>query len=738
MSAAAFSECDGAANARRIPIIRFRSVKDNVGTADEVTWPEVCAFLSTPIARRPGETHEALQARLPGYSFVTCDGTRGAANVRSIHLLSIDIDSGAVSLQRIEHAYAGRAAVVHSTRRATPSAPRWRVVVQISRPLTPDEHAVLVADERERLAMLNIAIDTGASEDVSRLWFPPVEPAEGAFVAKVVEGAALDVDDTLARLARQRAGAADANDEAAPPHAANDANANDGGPTPSARPSEPDWLRQITMTTRARRARSYVETCAPAVAGDGGHATAMRVATAIVRGFALDRSSAIEVLASWNSRCAPPWSARELTHKIEEAERVGEMIWGAKLTPSNQASSGDCPGRRPRSLTDIVESWRAEGPLEVVPSGIDPLDAATRGGFVRGRMVVVLGAPDAGKTAFVVCQAMRMADAHGYVVGVLSVDEDDDDMAVRVFQMEGHDRFECERRQPAALDVMARDAAALQIVFYDATWTIEDAATDLAQRSKHLNAPGAVFVVDSLQTARARAALAAETPRAVVTANVAALKLATQGHRFVTLVTSEMNRGAYRSEQSAAESNDMAAGKESGAIEYGAKLMISLRSVAEHNDLIRARIVKNKRGPSWPRCPDFQLRFSHTAHRMSLDDGPVSEAPPKELVRDQKKQRETQADARALIKFALKASGLSQRKLRDLACGELGWGKDRFAQALAVAGAGVDGSALVDVNDVTPRTKRAESWVVLCGASKTARGASDVPAESRTEVDHAS
>jgi hypothetical protein len=64
----------------------------------------------------------------------------------------------------------------------------------------------------------------------------------------------------------------------------------------------------------------------------------MRVATAAVRGFALDKASAREVLEPWNARCQPPWSARELEHKIDEAIRVGAMSWGAKLLASGETS----------------------------------------------------------------------------------------------------------------------------------------------------------------------------------------------------------------------------------------------------------------------------------------------------------------------------------------------------------------------------------------------------------------
>jgi hypothetical protein len=50
-------------------------------------------------------------------------------------------------------------------------------------------------------------------------------------------------------------------------------------------------------------------------------------------------------------------------------------------------------------------------------------------------------------------------------------------------------------------------------------------------------------------------------------------------YRMICIATTEMNRAAYRSVEAAEASNDMAAGKESGAIEFSARVMLSLRSV---------------------------------------------------------------------------------------------------------------------------------------------------------------
>lgn len=79
---------------------------------------------------------------LAGWSPATFrEGQRLNANVVEIAALCMDVDEGAVPLKGIVAALAPYRAFVHSTRRFTPAAPRWRLVVATSRSMGPDEHA---------------------------------------------------------------------------------------------------------------------------------------------------------------------------------------------------------------------------------------------------------------------------------------------------------------------------------------------------------------------------------------------------------------------------------------------------------------------------------------------------------------------------------------------------------------------------------------------------------------------
>lgn len=79
------------------------------------------------------------------------------------------------------------------------------------------------------------------------------------------------------------------------------------------------------------RARRYLASVPPAIAGQHGDVHTFRVCCRLVRGFALSQEQALDVLAEWNGRCQPPWSSDELLDKIRHAERYGREPMGGLL-----------------------------------------------------------------------------------------------------------------------------------------------------------------------------------------------------------------------------------------------------------------------------------------------------------------------------------------------------------------------------------------------------------------------
>ena len=66
--------------------------------------------------------------------------------------------------------------------------------------------------------------------------------------------------------------------------------------------------------------RAYLDKLPPAISGDGGHGATFRAACECVR-FGLGDSDAMSLLNEYNRRCSPPWSEKELAHKLADARR---------------------------------------------------------------------------------------------------------------------------------------------------------------------------------------------------------------------------------------------------------------------------------------------------------------------------------------------------------------------------------------------------------------------------------
>ncbi|APW59201.1 DNA primase family protein [Paludisphaera borealis] len=86
-------------------------------------------------------------------------------------------------------------------------------------------------------------------------------------------------------------------------------------PHPNSRPAS-------GPTPVATRASSYVAKLPPAISGQGGHGRAFHAACVLVKGFGLSIDQARPLLEDWNRSCVPPWSAAELEHKLQSADKA--------------------------------------------------------------------------------------------------------------------------------------------------------------------------------------------------------------------------------------------------------------------------------------------------------------------------------------------------------------------------------------------------------------------------------
>lgn len=76
----------------------------------------------------------------------------------------------------------------------------------------------------------------------------------------------------------------------------------------------------MTAQDRIKGARAYLAKLPAAVSGQGGHPATYRAASILAHGFELGWDDAWALLQEWNaSHCSPPWSEKDLRHKLNDA-----------------------------------------------------------------------------------------------------------------------------------------------------------------------------------------------------------------------------------------------------------------------------------------------------------------------------------------------------------------------------------------------------------------------------------
>jgi len=140
----------------------------------------------------------SVKDTLPGWSAATFEGNRrSGARVEHVHALGLDHDDGRASLAAVARVWRGTLGAIHSTWRHTAKAPRWRVVIALSRPVTRAEHARLWAWAQARNAQAGHVLDSRA-RDASRFWYVPARRPRARYVLRRLRGVPLDVDAVLA------------------------------------------------------------------------------------------------------------------------------------------------------------------------------------------------------------------------------------------------------------------------------------------------------------------------------------------------------------------------------------------------------------------------------------------------------------------------------------------------------------------------------------------------------------
>jgi hypothetical protein len=108
------------------------------------------------------------------------------------------------------------------------------------------------------------------------------------------------------------------------------------------------------------RAKAYLAKVPLAISGQGGSGDTFRAALFATRGFGLSKSQALEIMRGYSDRCTPPWSEKELLHKIDDAyksTRVPDRFIVDRVSDGD----GDGGGREPWRLT--IDNRTSQGVL---------------------------------------------------------------------------------------------------------------------------------------------------------------------------------------------------------------------------------------------------------------------------------------------------------------------------------------------------------------------------------------
>lgn len=372
----------------------------------------------------------------------------------------------------------------------------------------------------------------------------------------------------------------------------------------------------------------------------------------------------------------------ELRHALREHHGHARRILRTVLDASTKVAKAAPPPPRPLTPAEIVALWAHQGALVHEPTGLAKLDEATRGGPVYGERWFLLGAPDAGKTALLV-QLLDTWARCDLAVGLLAADEDPDDILTRLAQRGGVQRADCERRSPE--DLARIGDAVVPIRLYDRQWTIEAAGDDIASWAAQ-RGTRAILGLDSVQTVQCDSEISSRLPlnaSDAVTERTRAIRDVARRHRLIAIATSEMSRAAYRSRAVDDRIEDLAAAKHSGAIEYVAKVILSLRSVKGETDLVQLSVAKNKHGPRLEGDDALHLRMDRDRQILVQTEHVPTNPKERNAERDGANAERVLVDAaRAAVVLADKP-GLGTREVRAAVRARGGGGRDRIEAALA-------------------------------------------------------
>lgn len=315
---------------KRVDLTYFSSLTNPYGERRSCSWETLLDVLSGHRSTREGTFLPYVvdaKDKAPGFSLATYrDDYRRKDNVERAWAVGVDLDHfDALPIKmtrRPAQLIPARTwddlierldkydSFAHTTWSSTEENTRVRVFLRLDRPVTADEYRRVFVYCADILDGLGFLVDRKAP-DASRFWYLPSIPPGGNYRYSIGRGRSIRAHVALATVPAEPV--------AAPK-------------TEAELQREREWAARWAPNAEVEaRAVAYLDRCDPAVSGSGGHNHTFFVCQKITRGFGLDEGTAMRLLSSWNARCSPPWSDRELRRKVHEAATSGQMPMGSML-----------------------------------------------------------------------------------------------------------------------------------------------------------------------------------------------------------------------------------------------------------------------------------------------------------------------------------------------------------------------------------------------------------------------
>ena len=124
------------------------------------------------------------------------DGRRKKDTVLTRSGLTLDMDYGTPDIMDEIEMFFDFHCMIYSTHKHTPEKPRLRLIIPLSREVTPDEYGAVARKVAEEIG---IELFDDTTYEPSRLMYWPSTSADGEFVFREIEGEVLDPDAVLAK-----------------------------------------------------------------------------------------------------------------------------------------------------------------------------------------------------------------------------------------------------------------------------------------------------------------------------------------------------------------------------------------------------------------------------------------------------------------------------------------------------------------------------------------------------------